>query len=162
MTNAEQDDHGDDPNDTDGVRHATDGAKSGTWARVKEIFGDALELPVADRELFVWTRSESAEIAEEVLAMLANYEQSASKGTAGFDIGQLGTALAADPSSTSFDDFATTDAPASDLVGRVVGDKYRIDRVLGSGGMGAVFAATHVHNGKRVAVKVLHGGLAYN
>lgn len=162
MTNAEHDDHGSDPNDTDGIRHDTDGAASGTWARVKEIFGDALELPAADRELFVWTRSESAGIAEEVLAMLANYEQSAPKGTAGFDIGQLGTALAAAPSSTSFNDFATTDAPASDLVGRIVGDKYRIDSVLGSGGMGAVFAATHVHNGKRVAVKVLHGGLACN
>ena len=71
MTNAEHDDHGSDPNDTDGIRHDTDGAASGTWARVKEIFGDALELPAADRELFVWTRSESAGIAEEVLAMLA-------------------------------------------------------------------------------------------
>jgi serine/threonine-protein kinase len=146
-------------NGPDGVQ---DAGNSDTWARVKEIFGEALELPVADRELFVWTRAESAPIAEEVLALLANYETSASKGTAGFDIGLLGTALGAAPSSTTFENFEATGASARDLVGRVVGDKYRIDRVLGSGGMGAVFAATHVHNGKRVAVKVLHGGLSYN
>ncbi len=35
----------------------------------------------------------------------------------------------------------------------VIADKYRIDRVLGKGGMGAVFAATHLVTGKRVAIK---------
>ena len=39
------------------------------------------------------------------------------------------------------------------------GDKYRIDGILGIGGMGAVFAATH-RNGMRVAVKVLHADLS--
>jgi len=35
------------------------------------------------------------------------------------------------------------------------GDKYAIDRLLGVGAMGAVYAATH-RNGMRVAIKVLH------
>jgi serine/threonine-protein kinase len=41
------------------------------------------------------------------------------------------------------------------LVGSVVAGKYRIDRVLGRGGMGAVFSATNTTIGKRVALKFL-------
>jgi len=40
-------------------------------------------------------------------------------------------------------------------VGQIVNGKYRIDRLLGVGAMGAVFAATH-RNGHRVALKMLH------
>jgi serine/threonine-protein kinase len=37
--------------------------------------------------------------------------------------------------------------------GKVVGDKYRIDEPIAQGGMGAVYAATHIVSGKRVALK---------
>jgi eukaryotic-like serine/threonine-protein kinase len=37
--------------------------------------------------------------------------------------------------------------------GEVIGDKYRIEGVLGRGGMGAVFEATHRVTGKRFAIK---------
>jgi serine/threonine-protein kinase len=37
--------------------------------------------------------------------------------------------------------------------GDVVAGKYRIESVIGEGGMGAVFAATHMLTGKRVALK---------
>jgi eukaryotic-like serine/threonine-protein kinase len=40
-------------------------------------------------------------------------------------------------------------------VGAVLCDKYRLDRLIGIGGMASVFAATH-RNGGRVAIKVLH------
>src|SRR5262245_58765234 len=40
--------------------------------------------------------------------------------------------------------------------GTVVDGKYRIERVLGEGGMGVVFAATHIHLGTPVALKFLH------
>lgn len=46
-------------------------------------------------------------------------------------------------------------------VGTVVRGKYRLDRLLGIGGMAAVFEATH-RNGSRVALKVLHPALARN
>lgn len=39
--------------------------------------------------------------------------------------------------------------------GTVIGDKYRLGAVLGSGGMGAVFEATHTMLQKRVAVKLM-------
>lgn len=41
------------------------------------------------------------------------------------------------------------------LIGAVLGGTYRIDQRLGAGGMGAVFAATHLRTGRAVAVKVL-------
>jgi serine/threonine-protein kinase len=39
--------------------------------------------------------------------------------------------------------------------GQILADKYRVERVLGSGGMGVVLAATHVQLEQRVAIKVL-------
>ena len=46
------------------------------------------------------------------------------------------------------------------LLGSVVDNRYRVDRVLGEGGMGVVYAAMHVTLGKRVALKVLRGEMA--
>jgi len=40
-------------------------------------------------------------------------------------------------------------------VGQQLKDKWRLDRLLGVGGMAAVYAAEH-RNGKRVAIKILH------
>jgi eukaryotic-like serine/threonine-protein kinase len=40
--------------------------------------------------------------------------------------------------------------------GSVVAERYRIDRLLGTGGMGAVYRAEHLYMKKTVALKVLH------
>lgn len=45
--------------------------------------------------------------------------------------------------------------PAPLEVGEVVGDRFRIERLAGSGGMGAVYRATDVATGAHAAVKVL-------
>jgi serine/threonine-protein kinase len=45
-------------------------------------------------------------------------------------------------------------------VGDLVADRYRIDRVIGQGGMGVVAAATHVQLGERVAIKVIRQEMA--
>lgn len=45
---------------------------------------------------------------------------------------------------------------AEALIGHVVADRYRIERILAMGGMGAVFAGEHVHLHKDVAIKLLH------
>ncbi|HYP75912.1 MAG TPA: serine/threonine-protein kinase [Polyangiaceae bacterium] len=42
--------------------------------------------------------------------------------------------------------------------GAVLSGKYRIDGVLGEGGMAVVYAVTHLRNTARLAVKVLHEG----
>jgi serine/threonine protein kinase len=42
------------------------------------------------------------------------------------------------------------------LIGVTISGRYRIERLLGEGGMGAVYQAEHTHMRKRLAVKVLH------
>ena len=47
-------------------------------------------------------------------------------------------------------------------LGALLAGKYRIDAVLGTGGMGTVFAAENVDLGRAVAIKVLHEELAHD
>jgi serine/threonine-protein kinase len=50
---------------------------------------------------------------------------------------------------------------ASARIGQVLRDKYTLERVLGVGGMAAVYAASH-RNGRKVAIKILHRELSVN
>lgn len=66
------------------------------------------------------------------------------------------------------DGFGTVDAgryrkhdPAS-LIGTLFQDRYRVDGVLGSGGMGSVYRATQVRVGRQVALKVINAELAWD
>ena len=43
----------------------------------------------------------------------------------------------------------------SDLIGQTLDDKYKIERELGRGGMGAVFLATHLGTERPVAIKII-------
>ncbi|MBX3219358.1 MAG: serine/threonine protein kinase [Labilithrix sp.] len=46
------------------------------------------------------------------------------------------------------------------LVGQVVSGRYRIQKLIGEGGMGAVYLAEHTHMRKRVALKLLHAEMS--
>jgi serine/threonine-protein kinase len=52
-------------------------------------------------------------------------------------------------------------APAQ-IVGRTLGGKYYVERLLGSGAMGDVYQATHLALRKAIAVKVLHPSHRHN
>lgn len=49
---------------------------------------------------------------------------------------------------------------AKEREGQLIGDRWRLDRLVGVGGMAAVYEATH-RNGHRAALKVLHPSLSY-
>jgi serine/threonine protein kinase len=51
---------------------------------------------------------------------------------------------------------------AEKRIGQTLGGKWRLDKLLGVGGMAAVYEATHKNNLKSVAVKVLHAELQRN
>lgn len=57
---------------------------------------------------------------------------------------------------------ATRQAPVTAATfskGEVLAGKYRIEKILGRGGMEQVFAAKHVNLGDPYAIKVMHGDL---
>ena len=45
---------------------------------------------------------------------------------------------------------------ADSLVGLVIDDKYKLDRKIGEGGMGAVYLGTQLMVDRNVAIKLLH------
>ena len=53
-------------------------------------------------------------------------------------------------------------ARARARIGQSLREKWRLDKLLGVGGMAVVYAATHVNNGRRAAIKLLHTELSVN
>lgn len=52
--------------------------------------------------------------------------------------------------------FSSARHSSDPLIGELIDERYRVERVLGTGGTGTVYLAEHVRMEKRVALKVLH------
>jgi serine/threonine-protein kinase len=50
--------------------------------------------------------------------------------------------------------------PQEILPGSTIGGRYRVERLLGQGGMGAVYVVRHTKTDERLALKVLHASIA--
>jgi serine/threonine-protein kinase len=46
--------------------------------------------------------------------------------------------------------------------GTIINTRYRVERLIGRGGMGTVYAVEHVNTGEKLALKLLHPALAEN
>lgn len=130
------------------MAHTTDNSghePADLWGRTKAVVGEALELGSEKRDAFVEAAcAGDATLLSEVRALLAASECSPETlGDAGPPAGALADAL-------------HTPAVAT---GAMIG-RYRIERSLGSGGMGTVFEATDTTLNRTVALKVLSVGLA--
>ena len=51
-------------------------------------------------------------------------------------------------------------AGTADMIGTIIADRYRIDKKLGEGGMGAVYLGEHVRMGRKSAIKVMTQAMA--
>lgn len=54
-----------------------------------------------------------------------------------------------------------SDGAHAHLIGKVISDRYKIEALLGEGGMGCVYRAVHVLMKKTVALKILHRQLTH-
>ena len=120
------------------------------WQEIWDVFFAALERAEGERAGWLASRAGAdEELRREVAALLAGHEQGDSRLLKAREL----TLLADDVTQ------AAADALKDTLLGQQVGP-YRIERVIGEGGMGTVYEAEQVVSvRRRVALKVIKLGM---
>lgn len=136
------------------------------WERVNQLFHEAMECAEEERAEFIARAIQNdPALQREVQSLIEAHDEDDSF----LEIPALGQSLFGqfggwqrqiiDALRTS----AGQIAPSPDrMIGQLLDRKYEIEAICGRGGMGAVYRATHVGTGRRVAVKVIAPELAGN
>lgn len=114
------------------------------WKRVRDLFETALDLPEADRAAFLEASTAPDSVRREALNLL----RASRENVSAFDPPTPTPHWAAPPT-------AGVDVERGATIGQ-----YTVERRIGTGGMADVFAATQERPARRVALKILRGGLS--
>lgn len=119
------------------------------WGQVKEIFGAAIELPEDERERFVTeTCGTDHQLLEELRRLLARHEKTVTGflDRAPYGGSTMGMNIFASPPPFKLHD--------------ILGKRFRVDGLLGRGGMGEVYRAYDLELEDYVALKTIRGAIA--
>lgn len=123
------------------------------WQRMAAILEAALDVPADQREAFAREACRGdARLHADVVALMAAHSQSSRflDGSA--------LALVGDDTSAATEPALPSDGAPRFAAGQILG-RYRIQHVIGAGGMSEVYAAEEIEHGRRVALKVMKGHL---
>ncbi|HKQ79010.1 MAG TPA: ankyrin repeat domain-containing protein [Blastocatellia bacterium] len=130
------------------------------WEKIDLLFHQALECPNEERAGFLASAAQhDPALGGKLQALLDAHENNhsfmespAMRVSLSPEFGRWQTQIAEDLAPPS----------GRQVIGLLLDGKYRLEELCGRGGMGAVYRATHVGTGRRVAVKVIAPELAGN
>jgi non-specific serine/threonine protein kinase len=131
---------------------------------IERLFARALDLPAAERNEFLAVCSDDDDLRREVRSLIAAHETIVARPGEGdrfleqLDAGRAAALIGAAEEMPEAEGAKAPDlAPPQSLLQALqdaLGDRYAIERRLGSGGMAEVFAARDLRHDRMVAIKI--------